>query len=178
MKNQINENGPGEPETYEESERVRTLISLLSEKDGMKRQGAREALVAIGEHAVEPLKGILGGRTNPARWEAAKALAEIGSESSTNLLVSSLEDDDSDIAWLAAEGLISIGVPSLGPLMQRLLANPDSHRLRDGAHHVLHDLRNAKIHATVKPLIKSFLSKCSSEEVELAANQVLRMVNG
>ena len=40
MKNQINEKGSGEPETYEESERVRTLISLLSEKDGMKRQGA------------------------------------------------------------------------------------------------------------------------------------------
>jgi len=153
------------------------LIAQLSEKDGKKRQGARQALIEAGEAAVEPLHEILGDRANPARWEAAKALAEIGSKNSSERLVACLEDNDSDIAWLAAKGLIRIGVPALHPLFARVLEQPDSRRLKQGVHHVLHDLRDRRTRELLQPYIKTFDSNVSAEEIAMAAQECIHLLD-
>ena len=51
-----------------------------------------------------------------------------------------LEDEEPGVRWLAAEGLIKMHRASLKPLFQALIERPDSLWLREGDHHVLHDL--------------------------------------
>jgi HEAT repeat protein len=57
---------------------LESLMDLLENKDGMVRQKAREALVALGKPAVSSLvKALQNYKTNQVRWEAAKALGEL-----------------------------------------------------------------------------------------------------
>ena len=94
----------------------------------------------MGEPAVPSLIKALGTRKEPTHWEAAKALSQIGDLRSVQALVKTLEDNEFGVRWLAAEGLIAVGYCSLTPLLQALVDRPESVRLREGAHHVLHDL--------------------------------------
>lgn len=119
---------------------IDALIAALDSHDGMARQQARHALARIGEAAVAPLIKAFSHRGEYMHWEAAKALSLIGNPKSTQALLQALEDDEFSIRWLAAEGLIAIGPRALGPLLQALVNRPDSVWLREGAHHILHDL--------------------------------------
>ena len=119
---------------------IKTLITKLDSHDGLIRQKARIALVQIGEPAVETLIEVLNNRKGYTHWEAAKALSQIGSPKSTQALVEALKDDQFSIRWLAAEGLIALGHTGVRPLLEALQENPKSVRLREGAHHTLHDL--------------------------------------
>jgi len=96
--------------------------------------------VAIGKPAVMPLVKVLGDHRSHVRWEAAKALGPIGDPAAAPALVNALEDKDPDVRWLAAAGLIRLGCSGLHPLLTALLDRPDSGWLREGAHHVFHDL--------------------------------------
>ncbi len=159
-----------------ERTQLRTLISLLSHKDGMKREGARESLVVLGEPAVPMLMAILRDGKNPARWEAAKALSEIGSERSTELLVDCLTDEDSDIRWLASEGIIEIGLPAMKPTLRALLENPDSHWLRESVHHVMHDLHGKQARELMHPLLSELREGAPAEIVQSAAREGLKVI--
>src|SRR5437588_9016694 len=79
------------------------LISGLSSKIGFVRLRARRSLVAAGHSAVALLIDVLGSANEQARWEAAKALSEIGDPSAATALVGALEDEDRDVRWMAAE---------------------------------------------------------------------------
>lgn len=116
---------------------VHALILVLSSRDGMLRKSARESLVAIGAAAVPPLIETLATPDRTSRWEAAKALGNIGDPAAAPALVRILEDDDFGVRWLASDALIGLGVHGLEPLLIALLHNPDSGRLREAAHHVV-----------------------------------------
>ena len=115
---------------------IAPLIADLGSNNGSVRVRARATLVYIGAQAVEPLVLALKDPNWHVRWEAAKALGEIGDPRSAPALVSALEDVRSGIRWLAAEGLIVIGREALPPLLQALIDRSDSEWLREGAHHV------------------------------------------
>ena len=83
---------------------------------------------------------MLADSNHQTRWEAAKALGEIADPKSASTLISSLEDKEFDVRWLAAVGLIAIGKDALAPLLEALSRHADSVWLREGARHVLHDL--------------------------------------
>ncbi len=119
---------------------IESLIHVLSARDGMLRQSARQALVAIGEPAVGALAVAMRDRNTNVRWESTKALAEIGDPATAPDLVNALEDESFSVRWLAAEGLIAMGSGALGPLLRALIQRPDSVWLREGAHHVLRTL--------------------------------------
>ena len=121
---------------------LETLIATLDNRDGQARQHARITLVKMGQRAVDALIKTLNNRVGPARWEAAKALSQIGSPKAAQALVKALEDDEFSVRWLAAEGLIATGHDGLKPLLEALQEAPESIRLREGAHHVLHNLVN------------------------------------
>ena len=74
------------------------------------------------------------------RWEAAKSLSDIADPAAAPALVQALEDPETGVRWLAAEGLIRMRSACLQPLLHALTERADSVWLRDGAHHVLHDL--------------------------------------
>ncbi len=121
---------------------IQALLHSLHSRDGLVRQSARRSLVSKGKPAVPVLIQALDSNNRDVRWEAAKALQEIGDPSAAAALVSKLDHDHFAIRWLAAEGLISFGRPGLEPLLSALLVNPDSVLLRDAAHHVFHALCN------------------------------------
>ena len=115
------------------------------------------------------------------RWEIAKALSRIGSKKAVHVLVNALEDRDFSVRWIAAEGLITMGPDSLIPLLDALDNKPDSVWLREGAHHVLHDLMGRELidDETVQcvfPVLDALDRMQGEMETESAASKALKML--
>jgi len=127
--------------TFRESSDIKELIATLQNPDGFIRQEARTRLVEIGSPAVPALVEALEQLTGWGRWEAAKALSDIQAPQSAATLVAALEDENGSVRWLAVEGLIGIGRAALPPLLEVLTQRAGSVYLREGAHHVLHGMR-------------------------------------
>ncbi len=120
------------------SNALEAYMKALESQDGMLRQSAREGLVALGGKAVGPLARALGNaKQKQVRWEAAKALGALGEASAIPALVRALEDSDSDVIWLAAEGLSAFGKEVWPALLKAVITEgTESAILRQGAHHV------------------------------------------
>jgi HEAT repeat protein len=118
---------------------IQTLVNQLESEDEKLRTRARKSLVTIGKPAVPNLSLVLeNSKIYKARWEAAKALNEIGDLKSISTLVKALEDPESDVAWLAAKTLEKFR-KAAWPALLRALVNRGSESvlLQHGAHHVL-----------------------------------------
>lgn len=123
---------------------VDRLIADLDDPNGLRREQARESLVAIEMPAVEPLSRALRQEGARIKWEAAKALGEIGDARGGPALVEALEDDNAGVRWAAADSLVAIGRKGLEPLLEALVRRSESAWLREGAHHVLRALSRRK----------------------------------
>jgi HEAT repeat protein len=159
---------------HADSETVEALIGDLASKDGVARVRARQALVSIGSKAVTALSGILKSPDQGQRWEAAKALGQIGDPAATGVLVQALADEVFDIRWLAAEGLIKIGRPAVAPLLKWLIEHSDSVWGREGAHHVLHDLRDQTLKKKLRPVLEALEDTEKNIEIPLVAETALK----
>jgi len=135
----------GEAHVPDATHAVQDDIERLHAKDGMVRQHARERLVDAGWAAVPALLACLEEPHDQVRWEAARALVEIPDPRAAHALVVALEDENPGVRWLAAQALAAIGREGLPPLLRALLEDVDSIGLREGAHHVLRDLRHADL---------------------------------
>ena len=155
---------------------VKALVADLTCPDGFNRLMARRALVYIGPPAVAELTRSLEHHEPLRRWEAAKALSEIGDAHSTDALIKALTDKVFDVRWLAAEGLIAIGDTVLPPLLREVMKSPDSIWLREGAHHILHELSNAGIAAVIDPLMRALEDSDASLQVPLLSRKALDVV--
>jgi HEAT repeat protein len=149
------------------------LVADLNSPDGLVRVKARKALVAIGQPAVKYLVKSLASKKQWVRWEAAKTLGQIGDTGATSALIKALEDKMFDVRWLAAEGLNSIGNDALVPLLQALEKHPDSLWLREGVHHVLHNLEGGHLNKILDPVLLALESFEPSVEAPLAATKAL-----
>jgi HEAT repeat protein len=109
------------------------------------------------------------------RWEAAKALGQISDPTAAEALVRALEDEMFDVRWLAAEGLITLGRGALLPLLHALVERSDSEWLREGAHHVFHDLVKGKpdLKDILQPVLATLDDVEPSLEVPFAAETAL-----
>lgn len=124
---------------------IDSLIETLKSEDGIARQHARNSLVKIGEPALDALIKAFEIKKDPVHWEIAKALSQIGTPKAAQTLVEALEDNEFSVRWIAAEGLIHIGSDGLIPLMEALRKKTDSIWLREGSHHIIHDLVHRKL---------------------------------
>ncbi len=148
---------------------VETLISNLSSDNDGARVRARYALVAMGSAALPSLIKALTSREYLTRWEAAKALGEIGDPEAAPALVRALEDEDFDVRWLAAEGLTQMGIKGLKPLLEALRDRGGSELLLEGAHHVFHDLTKGALRKTLTPVLAALEAIEPGREVPWAA---------
>ena len=148
---------------------METLINTLSSRKDKAREGARHTLVAMGKAAVPALIEALKNKNALMRWEAAKALEEIGDPETAPVLVKALENDDFDVRWLAAEGLIKMNIKGLKPLLEALELRGDSVLLREGAHHVFHDLAKGGLRKYLVPVFASLEALEPGEEVPWGA---------
>jgi HEAT repeat protein len=155
---------------------IKSLIADLDSEDGITRVKARKSLVNTGHIAVGPLVEALASRQEWVRWEATKTLAQIGDPSATQALISALHDKTFDVRWLAAEGLIHIGDRAVKPLLKALIEHPDSRWIRDGVHHVLHDLPENDIKEMVRPVLHALEDTEPSLESAIAAEAALNLL--
>jgi HEAT repeat protein len=153
---------------------IDTLIGELAGPNGLKRQDARLKLVEIGRAAVPTLVETLDDQREQVRWEAAKALSQIGDPVAAPALVKALEDENFGVRWLAAEGLIAAGRKGLPPLLQALVHHSDSGWLREGAHHVLRSLVGEPgLHDLIAPVLVALDDIEPVIEVPPAAKEAL-----
>jgi HEAT repeat protein len=153
---------------------IDSLVADFTCDDVIKCQTARRKLVGMGSAAVEPLVKELSSKKHWVRWEAAKALGQIGDMAAAEALVKALEDAEFDVRWLAAEALITIGRGSLEPLLKALADHGDkSLSLRQGAHHVLNDMDLGDLNVVLQPVITSVEDVAPSIEVLQAAKKAL-----
>lgn len=152
---------------------IKKLIKALSSHDDFSRVEARKALESMGRKAVPFLVETLKDSDYLRRWEAAKALGEIRDPKTAPALVIALEDEEFDIRWLAARGLIEMNVKGLKPLFQALIEHADSGLLREGAHHVLHDLAKGELRKYLAPVLKALEDMDSAVQVPIAASHAL-----
>jgi HEAT repeat protein len=152
------------------------LIAALSSEDDGVRVGARQSLVTMGKAAVPPLAEALGNKDDLMRWEAAKALGEIGAPEAALSLVKALEDESFDVRWLAAIGLIGMNIKGLKPLLHALMEQGDSVFLRQGAHHVIHDLTKGELRRYLSTVLAALENVEPTMSVPQAAYHALEML--
>jgi HEAT repeat protein len=165
---------------YKDSELHQLIIELGSD-NGLEREKARKALVAKGKDSLDYLMELLSHPRHIYRWEAVKTMEEIGDPDSIPMFIQALEDNKSDVRWIAAEGLIKLGSRSVEPLLKVLIEKSDSVFILEGAHHVFFDLdekgelpdgfsigkllsvlKNPEWVESVKPLVYEILSSLKS----------------
>jgi HEAT repeat protein len=155
---------------------IDSLIAELNCDDVVKCQKARRKLVNIGKPAVPSLMKLMSHKNKMVRWEALKILGKIADPATTGLFLDSLKDDDFDLRWLAAEGLVAIGKDALIPLLKAIIINSDSRGFRFGAHHVLKNLAGRKLYDTVKPVLAALEDVEPAVEAPVAAEMVLSKI--
>jgi len=166
------------PATRQNAVDIASLIASLGAAGAISRQSARKRLVSVGKPAVPHLIKCLSDPRGHVRWEAAKALGSIRDPNAAGVLVNALEDKDGDVRWLAAVGLATLGHDGLQPLLMALLERPDSDWLRDGAHHVCHNLARAESGELVRPLLVALDQQEPEMAVPQAAYEVLSALRG
>jgi HEAT repeat protein len=120
--------------------KLKLLTDLISTDNYMIHGKAKEKLLKKGEDILPLMHKLSGSRSDLLRREAAKILKLLPDESSIPFAIILLEDRVSEIRWIAAEILISVGRSSIRPLLRELVKNGASFFLRHGAHHVLSEL--------------------------------------
>jgi hypothetical protein len=132
---------------------IENLITDLSSFNDLVRVKARYEPVAAGKPALTSLVEALKNPNHLVRWEAAKALGEIGDSEAAPSLVEALEDEEFEVHWRAAEALIRLSTKGLSPLLHALIRHADSAFLREGAHRVLHELAKGELRAYLTPVL-------------------------
>lgn len=171
LPNAAKENTTGNPEQI-----IKKLIMTLSNDNDSVRKDARQSLVAIGSPAVSPLIEALKQKNDHVRREAVKALSAIGDPGGAPALIKSLEDEEFDIRWLAAEGLVGLGMDGLKPLLQALIDRGDSPLLLEGAHHVIHDMAKGGLRKYLGPVLASLEGVGTAVKAPVAASHALEMM--
>lgn len=122
---------------------IPSLVRKLGDVDGFIRMHAREILICIGGPAVPALIDTLSNDNSQLRWQAIKVLESIQDPSAAPALVDRLKDDNAGVRWAASDALIRLREAAIPALLEGLICNFDSLWLRQGAHHILHVLKDA-----------------------------------
>ena len=152
---------------------IEELLKKFYSKNGIERKIARYELVKIGKPAVEYLGKLLEAPKEYIRWEAIKTLSQINDPGSIPILITALENEDFDIRWMAAEGLIGIGKKSIRPLLEAVISGKESIFLLEGVHHVLKELQFKNFFNDDAGLIKKIENNCMYSDIAITAEQSL-----
>ncbi len=169
-------NAPKEDTTANTEQTIKKLIVTLSNDNDSVRNRARQSLIAVGTPAVSPLIEALKQKDDHVRREAVKALSAIGDPKAAPALIKTLEDEEFDIRWLSAEGLVGLGMEGLKPLLRALVEHGDSPLLLEGAHHVIHDMAKGGLKKYLGPVLASLEGVGTAVKAPVAASNALEMM--
>jgi len=125
---------------------------MLGLSDETKRLQARRSLELAGKKAVPVLIEALFKGNSVARREAAEALVTIQDASTAPALVCTLEDPNHDARWAAMRALVALDQAGLEALLLALMKDFTNVYLREGARHVLNELKHK--HRLEAPFLK------------------------
>jgi HEAT repeat protein len=160
-------------------ENISGHISCLYKEINYKlRVAARKKLVKMGRAILPRLHNLLSIEDNVLRWEVAKVIELIGEKESIPVFIELLEDSDSGIRWIAADGLINIGRDSIMPVLKSIInKKKESYFLRLGAHYILTELFNPNEKNKFKALLLSIQSYGGIDEsIALEVYNALRVI--
>jgi HEAT repeat protein len=153
---------------------IPSLIKELSGTDRLVRMQARETLICIGEPAVTELISTLSNANSQVRWEVIKVLECIQDPTTAPILVEQLKEDNAGVRWAASDALIALRQASIPPLLEALLRDFDSIWLRQGAHHILHVMKDAgKLNNAEEKVFEALEDVEPSASVPWAAERAL-----
>ncbi len=162
--------------TKDPDQRIRKLIMAFSSDNGSARREARQSLVVIGSPAVPSLIEALKQEDDNVRRGAVRTLSEIGGPEVALALIKTLQDEEFDIRWLAAEGLIELGMDGLKALLQALVHDGNSPLLLEGAHHVIHSMAKGGLRKYLGPVLGSLEGVEPAVKAPIAAFHALEML--
>jgi HEAT repeat protein len=171
MKNPVRD--PGTLSTEE----VHRYVGMLQSKNGMERQKARIALVTLGIPAIDFFAELATHPEDTVRWEAVKGLGQMMDPITAPLLINALEDENTAVRWLAAEGLIKLNKKGLLPLLEALTRQKITIFLREGAHHVVKAMARKYPSEQIGKLIKSLDKTTDHSNVPLRAQEVIDLIH-
>jgi len=154
---------------YEMDPAIQSLITNLSSGDEILRIHSREALVKIGKPAVPQLVEALMRGSHWLRWEAAKTLGEIRDPTAAPALVEALKDEEFDVQWLAAAGLIKMKAGGIESVLHALMAQADLPLIREGSHHENRELIKGELKEYLTPVLSALEGIEPSIQVPWAA---------
>jgi hypothetical protein len=127
----------------------------LDSKDFSRKLSARETLVKMGKKILPQMHKLLNSENDSLCLEAAKIVELIADRRSIPFLIGLLDDTIFDMRWIAAEGLIKIGRPSICPLLKSVRDGKSSLIFNRGTHHILLSLVDEKEKNKLMPLLQS-----------------------
>lgn len=133
--------------------------------------------MSIGSPAVSQLADLAGHPDAMLRREVIKTLGQIASPVSVPLLVHAMLDGNEGVRWLAAEGLVAVGMQASQPVLEELLANPKSALLRKGAHHYFRAMRDLKGSTRFDELLSALDGLDAELRTQVAAENLLKSGN-
>jgi len=113
-------------------------------------------IIAIGIFVPSLVNSRAGIRfVDPVLIQAAKTLGEIADPTAAPALAEALKDEEFDVRWLAAEGLIKMKTGGVEPLLHALMTEADLPRIREGAHHVIRELIKGELKEYLTPVLSA-----------------------
>ncbi|TWU20281.1 hypothetical protein Pla52o_47990 [Novipirellula galeiformis] len=149
------------------SNEIKLAVKQLASADGVDREKARQSLVDANSHEV--IQAVIAELVDPrrqVRWEAAKALSQIAEPIAALPLVHAMDDEDHDVAWVAAEGVAEMGEAGLEAVLSGLTRSSRSGSFYKVAHHALKQIRK---HGRHRQLIATVMESLEGVEPRLSA---------
>ncbi|MFA3782125.1 HEAT repeat domain-containing protein [Melioribacteraceae bacterium 4301-Me] len=159
------------------NEKLDSLLESLLSEDGTERKNARKKLVSKGKIVINHMGKLLNHPKHLYRWEAVKTLEELALPDSIPYLIQALNDDKSDIRWIAAEGLIRLEMQSVKPVLEALMKKNDSVFLLEGAHHIFFELKEKNVLPKNFPIDELLALLKNSELKESAKLLAYKIIN-
>ena len=135
-------------------EKISDLIKELRDENPLNRRNARISLVQIGDESLPALLKALDSPSEYTRLEAVRAMRSFWQPLTSEALVRKLMDEKVSVRHAAMEALISKGRNSLHPILVEFTTHFYSARLKEGAYHILHVLKDR--HLLRAPEIRLF----------------------
>lgn len=119
---------------------IKLIKMSLEAKNFTKKINARSSLIKLGKTIIPQMHKLTESENVMLRMEAAKIVELIADKRSIPVLINLLDDEEFEIRWIAAEGLIKIGRRSIRPLLNSVSDGKCSFLQSKGVHHVLENL--------------------------------------
>jgi HEAT repeat protein len=158
-------------------ELVDFIPDLVDKRNYKARVTARKNIADLGKEVLPFIYQLLTSKDYFVRREAAKIIELLPDKGSISVLLNLLDDEESGIRWVAAEGLAKIGRDSIVPLLKALVKCNGTFYIQKGALHVFNTVFTPEEKEELRPLMLSLHNYLEFDAIaSVEASKALRTV--